>query len=227
MRFMDELIEDQTRTFARGEEVSVPLLTGLVGIETDKPLNRRTCGLRTAEGLSVFEVPSRTQTRPKSVLWVKAPHRFVDRPPGDASQEGPYSVRSDARTVVPSWTPVGYGIPLRDVSDSIKWPVRVAEGGHWLCVRKRDAFAHENETHYRVRQVGGAHEKQAHSCAGGPAPDSPRTGRHVWPWAPATPGNAGFVAGRTGGPRETLLLRMCCNKGQDADHDYRGVPREQ
>lgn len=100
MRFAGELTEDhiedyvvasleELRQLARGEEVEILVLTGLVGIETEASLDRGTWGIRSAQGLAISQIPlsdSELQ-RPKSVLWVKVPHRLVARHRADIDED--------------------------------------------------------------------------------------------------------------------------------------------
>ncbi len=98
MRFMDDLAEenietfvreslDQLRMFARGEEISVLLLTGLVGIEVDAPLDRGSWGIRPSEGLAISGLPHMGEPRSRSVLWTMAPHRLLSVVRSDVSDD--------------------------------------------------------------------------------------------------------------------------------------------
>ena len=98
MRFMDALAEeniepfvreslDQLRKFARGDEISVLLLTGLVGIEVDAPLDRGSWGIRPSDGLAINELPHTGESRSRSVLWTKTPHRLIGTARADVSED--------------------------------------------------------------------------------------------------------------------------------------------
>lgn len=106
MRFLNALNEenieafvreslDQLRSFARGEEVSILLLTGLIGIEVDDPLDHDTWGIRPAEGLAINEMPHAGGPRPQSVLWTKVPHRLISVSRPDVTQDEAESIFSE------------------------------------------------------------------------------------------------------------------------------------
>ncbi len=88
MRLLDSLSEDAIdefvretidllRKFARGEKVEMYVATGLLGIDVVEPIDRGTWGIRTASGLAIEEAPSSKESRPRSVLWMKTPHRLL------------------------------------------------------------------------------------------------------------------------------------------------------
>ena len=98
MRFMGDLAEghiegfvresiEQLRKFARGDQVEILVLTGLLGIQTSDSLDRGTWGLRPASGLAISNVSSREHPRPKSVLWTKMPHRLISRHRADLDEK--------------------------------------------------------------------------------------------------------------------------------------------
>lgn len=69
---------DQLQKFADGEEVEALVLTGLVGIEVEDNVNNYGAwGIRPVQGLAVSEAPSGGHPVPKSVVWMKVPHRLV------------------------------------------------------------------------------------------------------------------------------------------------------
>lgn len=78
---------DQSRRLARGEEVDILVLTGLVGIQTVEALDHGTWGIKPAQGLAISEIPPRDSPRAKSVLWMKVPHRVVDRCPAGIDEQ--------------------------------------------------------------------------------------------------------------------------------------------
>lgn len=103
MRFKDALAEErivefvresleQIRRLARGEEVDILVLTGLLGIETSGSLDRGSWGLRSATGLAISDIQSRDSMRPKSVLWTEVPHRIVSCHRSDISEEDAINV---------------------------------------------------------------------------------------------------------------------------------------
>lgn len=100
MRFADQLtethIEDyvvdslaQLGKLARGEEVEVLVLTGLMGIETEEPFDCGSWGIRSAEGLAISQIPlsDNDLERPKSVLWMKVPHRLIAQRRSDIADD--------------------------------------------------------------------------------------------------------------------------------------------
>lgn len=78
---------DQLRKFACGEETPVLLLTGLVGIEVDAPLDREIWGIRPSAGLAINELPNTGEPRSRSVLWTKTPHRLISATRSDISED--------------------------------------------------------------------------------------------------------------------------------------------
>ena len=79
---------DELKRAARGEAVPVLILSGLVGIEVDAPIDRGDWGLVPASGLAIASWPSAEHRAPKSVLWIKSTQRLVGRIRNDApSQE--------------------------------------------------------------------------------------------------------------------------------------------
>jgi hypothetical protein len=98
MRFMNALDEDdieafvresldQLRIFARGDEVTALILTGLVGIEVAEPLDRESWGIRSSDGLAINQLPYPGALRPRSVLWTKAPHRLLSVSRSDLGED--------------------------------------------------------------------------------------------------------------------------------------------
>ena len=100
MRFAEQLTEDhiedyvvdsleQLRKLARGEEVDILVMTGLVGIETIDSLDCGTWGIRPAQGLAISQIPfsESEYQRPKSVLWMRVPHRLLARHRADIDEE--------------------------------------------------------------------------------------------------------------------------------------------
>ena len=98
MRFHDVLSEehvegyvreslDQLRAFARGEDVPILVMTGLVGVEVEVPLHRDSWGIRTATGLAIVDHSAAAPLRPRSVLWTWVPHRLLSRERADISEE--------------------------------------------------------------------------------------------------------------------------------------------
>lgn len=77
---------DELRRAARGEEVPVIILSGLVGIEVDAPIDRGTWGLMPASGLAIASLPFADHRSPKSVFWIKSTQRLVGRIRNDAPQ---------------------------------------------------------------------------------------------------------------------------------------------
>jgi hypothetical protein len=100
MRFVNQLteahIEDyvvaslkQLRKLARGEQVDVLVLTGLMGIEVEDTFNCGSWGIKPAHGLAISQIPLGEDelNRPKSILWMKAPHRLVALRRADVDEE--------------------------------------------------------------------------------------------------------------------------------------------
>lgn len=77
---------DELRRAARGEEVPVIILSGLVGIEVEAPIDRGTWGLMPASGLAIAAWPSADHRAPKSVFWIKSTQRLVGRIRNDAPE---------------------------------------------------------------------------------------------------------------------------------------------
>lgn len=88
MRLLDSLSEeniedfvretiDLLRRFARGVEVDMYIVTGLLGVDVSGSIDRGAWGIRTAAGLAINGMLGREELRPRSVLWVKAPHRLL------------------------------------------------------------------------------------------------------------------------------------------------------
>lgn len=78
--FVQETI-DLLRRFARGVEVDTYIVTGLLGVDVSGSIDRGAWGIRTAAGLAINGMLGREESRPRSVLWARTPHRLlsVDR----------------------------------------------------------------------------------------------------------------------------------------------------
>lgn len=78
---------DELQRAARGEEVPVIILSGLVGVQVDEAIDRGTWGLAPASGLAIASWPAADHRAPKSVFWVKSTQRLIGRIRNDAPEQ--------------------------------------------------------------------------------------------------------------------------------------------
>lgn len=78
---------DELRRAARGEEVPVIILSGLVGIEVEEPIDRGTWGLMPVSGQAIASWPSADHRPPKSVFWIRSTQRLIGRIRNDAPEQ--------------------------------------------------------------------------------------------------------------------------------------------
>lgn len=77
---------DELQRAARGEEVPVIILSGLVGVQVDESIDKGTWGLIPASGLAIARWPDADQREPKSVFWIKSTQRLIGRIRNDAPE---------------------------------------------------------------------------------------------------------------------------------------------
>ncbi|QIK83138.1 HEPN domain-containing protein [Sanguibacter sp. HDW7] len=77
---------DDLRSAAHGRKVTVTILSGLVGVQVDEPVDRGTWGLAPATDLAIETWPGADHRAPKSVFWVKSTQQLIGRLRNDASE---------------------------------------------------------------------------------------------------------------------------------------------